>query len=166
MNFLALQRSSLISSLTSFPLRSYTKGGSFKKRLGLYSYKHKRRRLFKNPHAVKLATRQKLKQEGHKGRLRIRDLERNADRPFGQFTRKGGFLFNIEMVPFYNIPDLTGFTLKPYVAHKTGMIPDEDFEEKKVTLTEADLEEILSKIRENPDTSMPAKIDPLSELKK
>ena len=41
--------------------------------------------------------------------MKIRDLERNSQRPFGRVTSKGRFLFDIDKVPFYNIPDLTNF---------------------------------------------------------
>ena len=57
--------------------------------------------------------------------MRVREIEWNSIRPFGKHTRKGGFKFNIDMVPFYNIPSLEGFTLKPYVSYLTGMIPDD-----------------------------------------
>ena len=46
---------------------------------------------------------------GHRGELKIRELERNSERPFGHISRKGKFMFNIDKVPFYNIPDLSGF---------------------------------------------------------
>jgi len=41
--------------------------------------------------------------------LRIQETERLSERPFGKHTRKGGFMLNIDKVPFFNIPDLTGF---------------------------------------------------------
>ncbi|MFN9905941.1 MAG: hypothetical protein ACK56F_07425, partial [bacterium] len=47
--------------------------------------------------------------QGYRGEIKIRDLERTSDRPFGRVSNKGRFQFNIEKVPFYNIPDLTGF---------------------------------------------------------
>ena len=54
---------------------------------------------------------------GYEGELRIKDTERSSNRPFGQVDNKGRFRFAIEKVPFYNIPDLTGFDLQPYVSH-------------------------------------------------
>ena len=50
--------------------------------------------------------------QGYRGETKIRDLERNGDRPFGHVSNKGRFQFNIEKVPFYNIPDLTGFKVR------------------------------------------------------
>ena len=49
------------------------------------------------------------KKQGYKGEIKIRELTRNADRPFGRVSKKGNFVFNIDKVPFYNIPDLAGF---------------------------------------------------------
>ena len=72
-------------------MRFYTKGGSFIKKLGVYSYKQRRRSWFKNPHAVNLATWENLKKHGYKGLLRAKDLEWNSDKPFGWFTRSGWF---------------------------------------------------------------------------
>ena len=83
----------------------------FRKRLGLYSYKLTKNNRFKNPHAIPLTQKNLYKAQGYKGELKIRELERSGDRPFGRFTRKGKFFFNIEKVPFYNIPDITGFTV-------------------------------------------------------
>jgi hypothetical protein len=45
---------------------------------------------------------------------KIRQLERESWKPFGKFT-KGGFKFDKEKVPFYDIPNIDGFELKPYV---------------------------------------------------
>eukprot|EP01018_Ginkgo_biloba_P007492 Gb_11397 [translate_table: standard] len=35
----------------------------------------------------------------------------------GFHTRKGGYVVMTEKLPHYVVPDLTGFKLKPYVAH-------------------------------------------------
>uniref|UniRef100_A0A0D6R898 Uncharacterized protein n=2 Tax=Araucariaceae TaxID=25664 RepID=A0A0D6R898_ARACU len=35
----------------------------------------------------------------------------------GFHTRKGGYVLMEEKLPHYVVPDLTGFKLKPYVAH-------------------------------------------------
>ena len=48
---------------------------------------------------------------GYEGELRIKDTERSSNRPFGRHNTKGRFEFQIEKVPFYNIPDLTGFNV-------------------------------------------------------
>lgn len=85
---------------------------SFRKRLGVYSYKVDRQHRFKNPHAVPLHQMNVFKKQGYRGELKLRDLERNSDRPFGKSTRKGNFIFDIDKVPFYNIPDLSGFKVR------------------------------------------------------
>ena len=71
-----------------------------------------------------------LKKQGYKGWLKIHERERLSDRPFGKHSTKGSFRFDIEKVPFYNVPDLNGFKLKAYVPHMTPRI-DED---KKVNM--------------------------------
>jgi hypothetical protein len=45
-------------------------------------------------------------------------------------------LLDIEKVPFFNIPDLTGFNLKPYVSHATGKIDAESYEKRKIHITQ------------------------------
>ena len=82
----------------------------------------------KNPHAIALKSKEFMKADGYLGEIKIRERERLSERPFGKHTNRGKFRFDIERVPFYNVPDLTGFKLKPYVPHLTPKIP----EEKKV----------------------------------
>ena len=84
----------------------------FRKKLGLYSFKLSKNKLYKNPHAMPLHLRQQYEKQGYRGELKIRDIERNSDRPFGKVSNKGRFQFNIEKVPFFNIPDLTGFKVR------------------------------------------------------
>ena len=67
---------------------------------------------YKNPHAMPLHQRQMYEAQGYRGEIKIRDLERNGERPFGKVSNKGRFQFNIEKVPFYNIPDLGGFKVR------------------------------------------------------
>ena len=95
---------------------------TLRKRLGLYSFKLTKNRVYKNPHAMSLRKRQDLQKQGYEGELKIRETERLSERPFGTHTRKGRFVLDIEKVPFFNIPDLTGFNLKPYVSHATAKI--------------------------------------------
>mmetsp|Transcript_10179 Transcript_10179/g.30619 ORF Transcript_10179/g.30619 Transcript_10179/m.30619 type:complete len:86 (-) Transcript_10179:2447-2704(-) len=38
--------------------------------------------------------------------------------PTGRHTRKGGYILDKLKLPNFVVPDLTGFTLKPYVALK------------------------------------------------
>ena len=71
-----------------------------------------------------------FKKQGYKGQLRIHERVRLSDRPFGELTSKGKFKFDVEKVPFYNVPDLTGFKLKPYVPYTTSMIPEDKFVER------------------------------------
>jgi len=56
-------------------------------------------------------------------------LERESPYPFGTFTRKSRFRFDKTKVPVYNVPDLTGFELHPYVSVHTPKV-DEDTLEK------------------------------------
>lgn len=117
---------------------------SLRKRLGLYSFKLTKNRVYKNPHAMSLRKRQDLQKQGYEGELKIRETERNSERPFGEHTRKGRFVLDIEKVPFFNIPDLTGFNLKPYVSHATAKIDSTSYETRQVKLTP----DLLTKIEE------------------
>ena len=81
-----------------------------------------------------LKSKQSLKKQGYVGQLKIAERERLNDRPFGRHTSKGKFRFDIDKVPFYNVPDLTGFKLKPYVPHSTPKISDENRVEKQILL--------------------------------
>ena len=92
----------------------------YRRKNGLYSYKLGRNQQHKNPHAIALKAKHNMKKQGYVGQLKIAERERLNDRPFGNHTTKGKFLFNIDKVPFYNVPDLTGFKLKPYVPHITS----------------------------------------------
>lgn len=48
----------------------------------------------------------------------MRELERNSQRPFGKVSRKGHFKMDVEKVPFYNVPDLTGFKVNIFKLNK------------------------------------------------
>ena len=76
---------------------------TLRKRLGLYSFKLTKNRVYKNPHAMSLRKRQDLQKQGYEGELKIRETERLSERPFGSHTRKGRFVLDIEKVPFFNI---------------------------------------------------------------
>ena len=117
--------------LTQIPMMGISR---FRKTHGVYSYKLGKSSRHKNPHAVNLQSREQLKRQGYLGELKISERERLSDRPFGKHTRKGKFRFEIEKVPFYNVPDLTGFKLKPYVPHSTPKIDEERKVERLVTL--------------------------------
>ena len=151
--------------LVSTPMRTYVKGGSFRKRLGIYSFKHKKKKVHKNTHAMSIQTRQALRKNGYKGELRIQELERNSTRPFGKWSRKGQFKFNIDMVPFYNVPDLTGFNLKPYVSHFTPQVPEGIKVERQIKVTNQDVRMAHMRRRSEPGfAEVPVLIDPLSDF--
>lgn len=115
---------------------------AFRKRLGLYSFKLTKQTKFKNPHAMSMQTKQAYKKQGYKGELKIREQERLSSRPFGRLSKTGRFIMDVDKVPFFNIPDLTGFNLKPYVAYSTAKIEPEMYEERKIHLTPEILENI------------------------
>ena len=82
---------------------------TFRKRHGLYSFKLTQSKKFKNPHAMSLAKRQALQKQGYEGQMKIKETERLSIRPFGRMSSKAAFVMDVDKVPFYNIPDLTGF---------------------------------------------------------
>ena len=57
---------------------------------------------------------------------------------------------DIERVPYYNIPDLAGFKLKPYVAHSTPKVSDDIKVPRKVHLDEETLKDIETQIKNAP----------------
>ena len=116
--------SPLQRQLHSLPTFGFT---TFRKRHGLYSFKLTKNKKYKNTHAMSVKKRLDLKKMGYEGELRIKDTERASNRPFGHMDQRGRFRFAIEKVPFYNIPDLTGFNLLPYVSHQT---PKVDYKNK------------------------------------
>ncbi len=98
--------------------------------------------------------------QGYKGELKMRENERLSERPFGHHTRKGRFILDIDKVPFFNIPDLTGFNLKPYVSHATAKIGPEIYEKRQVTLTPEILADIEEKIKNTPKASVTINNEP------
>jgi large subunit ribosomal protein L41 len=94
---------------------------NFVKKLGVYSYKITSR-TNKGPHQINLQQREAFKKLGNEGLAHENERRRLSNKPFGRHTSLGRFMFDIEKVPFYNIPDLEGFTLKPYVACSTPKI--------------------------------------------
>jgi large subunit ribosomal protein L41 len=83
---------------------------SFRKTLGVYNYKVKPSPYYKNPHAVDLKTRERLKEEeSDNGIRKLHALERLASTPFGRLTNKGKFLMDSKRIPNYNIPDTEDF---------------------------------------------------------
>jgi hypothetical protein len=84
----------------------------------------------------------------------MRETERLSQRPFGSHTKKGRFVLDIDKVPFFNIPDLTGFNLKPYVSHATAKIDPETYEKRVIKLTPPLLEQIEETIKNTPKNSI------------
>ena len=130
-----VSRMGVVPNPTSVLLQVQTFGfATFRKKHGLYSFKLTKNNRFKNNHAMSLRKRLELKKMGYEGELRIKDTERVSNRPFGEMTNKGRFRFQIEKVPFYNIPDLTGFALLPYVSHNTPKIDFKVKEHRRIDL--------------------------------
>ena len=98
---------------------------------------------------MSLRKRLDLKKMGYEGELRIKDTERVSQRPFGEINQKGRFKFRIEKVPFYNIPDLTGFNLLPYVSHNTPKIDFKMRENRRIDMDPAYLEQVNKRIAEH-----------------
>ena len=79
-------------------------------------------------------------------------------------SSKAAFVMDVDKVPFYNIPDLTGFDvsnlsllmttwwfqLQPYVSVLAPKIEESKREERKVDLTPELLEEIEEMIKNSP----------------
>ena len=103
---------------------------------------------------MSLRKRQDLQKQGYEGELKIRETERLSERPFGSHTRKGRFILDIEKVPFFNIPDLTGFNLKPYVSHATAKIDPASLETRKVSMTTDLLGQIDEMIKNAPKENL------------
>ena len=68
-------------------------------------------------------------------------------------------MFDIEKVPFYNVPDLTDFKLRPYVAHAT---PKVDPEKAVASLTTLD-EQMIKTIHQQIDDAHSGKLMPSEE---
>ena len=101
------------------------KKSNFRKRLGIYSFKVVRNNVNKNPHALPLHQREAFKKQGAAGIARMKEYRDNSGKPWGRLTNKGRFVFDVDKVPFYNIPDLSGFTLKPYVSYNTPLVAED-----------------------------------------
>ena len=52
--------------------------------------------------------------------MKIRETERLSIRPFGRMTSKASFVMDVDKVPFYNIPDLTGFEVSDFCSTVTN----------------------------------------------
>lgn len=67
-----------------------------------------------------------MKEKTFEAAEKIRELESRSDWLFGTFKYKGKFIFDENKVPKYDIPDLNGFQLKPYVSYKANKKLDEN----------------------------------------
>ena len=67
----------------------------------------------------------------------------------------------MQRVPFYNVPNLTGFKLKAYVPYSTPMIEPEKKVERQVDLTP----ELLEKIEDQIDRAIKGGLVPNKEAK-
>ena len=124
MNLAAMQSLSMLhcSSLVNISACEISR---YRRKNGLYSYKLGKNMIHKNVGAMDMHAKQQLKKQGYDGQLKINERERLSTRVFGTHSRRGKFQFEIEKVPFYNVPDLEGFKLKPYVPHNTPLIPED-----------------------------------------
>lgn len=93
--------------------------------------------------------REKFKKGGYEGMLRENEYRRLSQKPFGRLTSKALFLFDWKRVPFYNIPDLEGFNLKPYVSFATPKVQDDVKVTPQLKLTPDLIKEIEERIAAN-----------------
>lgn len=152
--------------LWQFQSASFSK---FRKRLGIYSYKITKQSSYKNPHAIPLQRREQYRKSGEWGQRRMNEVEKWSMKPFGRFTRKGKFKIDLDRVPFYNIPDLEGFELKPYVSHSTPKMAPDFKVQREVEIDEETLvriEALNKKMQDLEGIEAKRNIDPLSELNK
>jgi large subunit ribosomal protein L41 len=99
---------------------------TFRKTLGVYNYKVKQHKYYKNPHAVEFYRKEQLKADGSDFAMRkMKGIERLSTTPYGKITTKGNFLLDTRRIPHYNIPDISDFALKPYVTYKTTSKPQD-----------------------------------------
>jgi large subunit ribosomal protein L41 len=83
---------------------------TFRKTLGVYNYKVKPSKYYKNPHAIPLKIKENLKKEkSDDGSRKIHALERLSVQPYGRFSHKGKFLMDSRRIPNFNIPDTEDF---------------------------------------------------------
>jgi len=88
------------------PLRN-----SYRKKLGLYSYKIGKNYLHKKPGVVKLEVLNQIKRDNAeigKAHYKIKEKIRESMYPLGVFTHKR-FKIDPRRVPLLDIPDLNGF---------------------------------------------------------
>ena len=118
----------------------------YRKKFGLYSFKLGRNSVHKNPHGIDRHAKQMFKKQGYQGQLKINERNRLSERPFGKLNQKAKFKFEVEKVPFYNVPDLTDFKLKAYVPHMTPPVPEEMKVYRLVSLDKSAIKNIEKQI--------------------
>lgn len=101
-------------------------GKTFRKKIGVYDYKIGHKTLHKRPGMMDVRLKQRLiKEDTQEGRNRIKMAEINSPRNYGKVGNKGQFIMDKSKLPFYDIPDLTDFKLKPFVSYHTPKLSEE-----------------------------------------
>ena len=101
-------------------------GLAFRKRSGVFNTKRKGiQTRHKKPGLMPTYQKQALLKEGtHEANEKIKEIEKKG-KLFGKWTRFGNFHFDKNLVTKFDIPDLDGFDLKPYVSWHTKNLGDD-----------------------------------------
>jgi large subunit ribosomal protein L41 len=155
MSFNLLRHTSVFNNVLTTTMRKRD-ALSFRKTLGVYNYKVKPARYYKNPHALDLKMKEQLKKSGtEKSWRKIHQLERMSHTPFGRSGNKGKFIPDWRRVPNYNIPsNLEETGLKPYVTYKTDKIPEDDLIQKHEKVTETLLHDFKETLKNSNDEEL------------
>lgn len=140
MNFSLFKKNSIFSfnNITSLTRR----GKTFSKSLGAYNYKRGPNKQHKNPHAISLKLMTRLKKNSNSlNDKKIRYMRLNSSQPFGKFIKRK-FILNYSKIPMFDIPETSGFYLKPYLAENNKI-----FSHEAEDLSNKPTMKILSKIR-------------------
>lgn len=93
MNLLSLLRSpNLLNNVVVNYTLKRRRGLTFRKTLGVYNFKVKPKGYYKNMHAVPLHIKERLRQNGEKGRRKINAMEKISATPYGEFVKGGNDL--------------------------------------------------------------------------
>lgn len=140
MNFSLLKKNSIFSFQNSTSLTR--RANTFVKTLGIYNYKKGPNKQHKNPHAIPLKTYIKLRKNSNSvNDKKFRYLKLNSSKPFGKFD-KNKFRLDYSKIPLYDIPNTSGFYLKPYLSENNKF-----FSQQPEDLSNKPTMQILSKIR-------------------
>lgn len=140
MNFGLFKKNSIFSfnNITSLTRKAKT----FSKSLGAYNYKRGPNKQHKNPHAISLKLMTRLKKNSNSlNDKKIRFLRLNSSQPFGKFIKRK-FILNYSKIPMFDIPETSGFYLKPYLSENNKI-----FSYEAEDLSNKPTMKILSKIR-------------------